>query len=143
MQKFPTAAAVMLFFISFLVLAGWHFENLYLKSLFPGAATMKVNTAVGLLLCGACLLVLDLRKRVALGKVWLILPGLLAFLGLAVLIQYVFNVDLGIDQWIYRDTYVGPGTSHPGRMAPNTAVNFILFGTAFALLGRRTEKGIN
>ncbi len=39
----------------FLVLCGWAFDIPLLKSLSPGLATMKVNTAIGFVLGGASL----------------------------------------------------------------------------------------
>jgi hypothetical protein len=39
------------------VLAGWTFEVALLKSVFPGLAVMKVNTALGLILCGGALVI--------------------------------------------------------------------------------------
>lgn len=52
----------------------------------------------------------------------------------ATLVQYVARVDLGIDEWLLPALPTSPPDSHPGRMAPGTAVLFLLFGTALFML---------
>jgi len=42
--------------------AGWLFHNEALKSIIPGAAPIKPNMAVGMLLCGGALALLSRRK---------------------------------------------------------------------------------
>ena len=49
--------------------------------------------------------------------------------GLLTLIQYIFILDFGIDQ-LFMEHHITVGTSHPDRMAPNTAVCFSLTGAA-------------
>jgi PAS domain S-box-containing protein len=61
-------------------------------------------------------------------------------IGLLTLSQYLFNWNLGIDQLVFREIAGAVGTSHPGRMAPNTALNFLLLGLALLLLHRRTRR---
>jgi diguanylate cyclase (GGDEF)-like protein len=64
---------------------------------------------------------------------------LVSLLGCLTLIEYIFNIDLAIDQ-LLMEHYIVTATSHPGRMAPNTALNFYLSGMAISLLhwGRLT-----
>jgi PAS domain S-box-containing protein len=111
-----------------LVVAGWLTVAVSLVQVLPGFPPMQYNTALGFMVCGAALLsaVMDLRRPTAL------LAGLAAAIGLVTLLEYFFNVSLGIDD-LMVETYVLTGVSNPGRMAPNSAVALTLTGAA--LLG--------
>jgi PAS domain S-box-containing protein len=119
------------------VLAGWALDNPHLKSLQPGLVTMKPNDAVGLILLGAALWLLRheaagaSRRRAA-----RTCAAAATLIGLATLSEYAVDWDLGIDQLLFRESGNMIWTSHPGRMAPTSAVNLVLLGTALAMLDR-------
>jgi hypothetical protein len=78
------------------------------------------------------------RPHIAAGQgVWdvhftrkkLVVRMICSFLGLLTLLEYVFGVALGIDQ-LLLNPYITVAPSHPGCMAPNTAVGLLLAGTA-------------
>ena len=109
------------------VLVGWYAENLTLIQVSPMFAPMQYNTALGFLLCGAGLLFAthDIpRGSLACGL-------LVMIIGVLTMGEYAFGVDLGIDQ-LLMEHYVTVKTSHPGRMAPNTALCFSLTGLALS-----------
>jgi len=54
-------------------------------------------------------------------------------LGLLTLSEYVVGWDLRIDQLLFQEPAGSAGTFHPGRMAPTTALNFVLLGLALLL----------
>lgn len=111
------------------VLIGWHTENHYLIQIQPSFAPMQYNTALGFGLCSSGLLFLDLRKLILSN-----ICGLLIFaIGTTTLIQYVFEINLGIDQ-LFMEPYITVKTSHPGRMAPNTAICFSLVGMSISMI---------
>jgi PAS domain S-box-containing protein len=116
-----------------LVVAGWLTVAVALIQVLPGFPPMQYNTALGFMICGAALLTaaLDLQRPTAL------LGGLATLLGLATLSQYLFHVDLGIDDLLV-ETYLLTGVSNPGRMAPNSAVALTLTGAALVGLSCRT-----
>jgi PAS domain S-box-containing protein len=118
-----------------LVVAGWLTVAVALIQVLPGFPPMQYNTALGFMICGAALLAaaLDLRRPTAL------LGGLAAVIGLATLCQYLFHVDLGIDDLLV-ETYVLTGVSDPGRMAPNSAVALALIGAALLGLSCRSAS---
>jgi PAS domain S-box-containing protein len=130
--KFAGTLAVL---IGAVGLAGWTFDVEALKSVLPGLVTMKANTAFGLLFAGLSLRLQSLprgsQRRLTLGR--LVALGIFA-LGLLTLGEYFFHVDLGIDQLVFEAPPGELGTSHPGRMAPNTALGFVLIGASLALL---------
>jgi len=120
------------------VLVGWFSDIESLKRIYATFPTMKVNTAICFLLTGLALTCSSLRQP---GKParWyettaLIIPIILAAL---TLIEYVFHLNFGIDEFFIKD--VGQQT-FPGRMAINTALNFILISAAVLWLDKRFLK---
>jgi len=86
---------------------------------------MQYNTALGFVFCGAALLGLALgRPRVGVAA-----AGIAAVIGSLTLVEYIGQVDLGIDE-LFMEHEVTVKTSNPGRMAPNTALCFVLIGLA-------------
>ena len=123
--------------IAVLVLTGWLFDISAFKSILPGLATMKANTALGFGLIGLSLLLVSGKpgnkwgKRISKGC-----AALAVLIGVLTLSEYVFNQDLGIDQLLFKDSST-PGSAHPGRMSPVTALNLSLLGFATLILDRQ------
>ncbi|MGH9390729.1 MAG: CHASE domain-containing protein, partial [Vicinamibacteria bacterium] len=113
-----------------LVLAGWHTSNVTLIQVMPSWVPMQYNTALSFLLCGLGLLLAGLSQA----KVPAACGVFAAMMGLLTLIEYAAGVNLGIDQ-LFMKSAIMVKTSHPGRMAPNTALSFLLGGTALLTLG--------
>jgi PAS domain S-box-containing protein len=115
-----------------LVIAGWLTVAVALIQVLPGMPPMQYNTALGFMVCGAALLsaTLDLRRPTAL------LGGLAATLGLATLFEFLFRINLGIDDFLV-ETYILTGVSDPGRMAPNSTLALSLVGLALIVLAWR------
>jgi two-component system, sensor histidine kinase and response regulator len=124
-----------------LVLAGWVLHVEALKSIIPWADAMKPNMAAAILLCGVAL---SLLSRKTLTKPIRICTAALAatviILSALTIGEYVFNRDLGIEHWLVGDVRADPEVPHPGRMAPITAVCFILVGVALFLASRQIQK---
>ncbi len=105
------------------VLVGWYTHNAALIQVNPAFVPMQYNTALGFAFSGLGLLALLLGARL-----WQQLAALAVLsVGVLTLIEYIVGVDLGIDQ-LFMEHYIGVKTSHPGRMAPNTALCFSLTG---------------
>jgi len=135
-------ASLSVFLTGGVVLAGWAFDIPFLKGISPGWASMKANTATGFMLLGASLFLLSVPpERVFARRLGQIFAAAAALVGLLTISEYVFGWDLGIDQLLFRDVIVAPGTSSPGRMAPLTALNFALLGAAAVLVS--VEAGIS
>jgi PAS domain S-box-containing protein len=129
--RLTQATGLLVTSLGFLVLVGWTFGNNSLKSVLPGWVAMKPNTAVGLLISGLGLIFLtQLHQRFAHR---LLFGGSLVLLliGGLTLSEYSMGWDLGIDQLLFSDQFEAPDTSHPGRMAPSTALCLILIGASF------------
>jgi CHASE3 domain sensor protein len=119
-----------------LVLAGWAFDLPALKSILPGWVTVKPNTALGFVLTGIALLLMQpppaqsaIRnpQSAILSRLCALLAGLI---GLLTLGEYASGITFGIDQWLFPEPAGAVGTSHPGRMAPDTALCFVLLAAA-------------
>ncbi len=123
--------------ISCIVLVGWVFDIPSFKSIIPGLATMKFNTALSFLLVGISLMLFEEQRN---QKLWLIarcLAFVVTMLSLATLSQYLFGWNLGIDQIFFHDSANAIKLDYPGRMAPATAFNFTLLGLALCFLDKR------
>jgi two-component system sensor histidine kinase/response regulator len=124
-----------------LALAGWvlHFEAL--KSIIPGAAPMKPNMATAILLCGAALSLLSRKTLTKLTRTCAAAIAITVIILSALTIgEYVFDRDLGIEHWLMGDVRADLENPHPGRMAPITAVCFILVAVALFLASRQIQK---
>lgn len=127
-----TLNALLIIIIGILVLIGWHFNISILTSFNEEFVSMKANTAISFLISGILLFLL--HHQYFLSKVIVrILAAAITLIGVLTLLQYTFGFNIGIDELFYNDFTVTVGTSHPGRMAPNTAFNFVLIGLAFYL----------
>jgi PAS domain S-box-containing protein len=127
--------------IGSLVLLGWAFRIPLLISVLPGLVTMKVNTALSLMLSGISLwLLLPGAAHGRRGQVARFLGFAVALLGAVTLSEYILGHDLGIDELLISEPPGSGGTSLPGRMAPMTAVSFIALGAALTLLDWKPRR---
>ncbi len=115
--------------LGLVVLVGWHLKNPTLIQVLPGSAPMQYNTALAFLLAGLALAAVVADKKVASA----IAASLVCLTGLLTLAEYIFGLDLKIDQLFMRHVITAQ-TSIPGRMTPNTALGFVLAGATLLLL---------
>jgi diguanylate cyclase (GGDEF)-like protein/PAS domain S-box-containing protein len=124
------------------VLYGWAFDVEPFKTVLPPHVSMKVNTALGLIFAGASLLLqLPEASRTVRTRIGRFLALLVTLLGCASLSEYYLGFNLGIDQFFVKDSIGSFGTVLPGRMAPNTAIAFLLLGLALLLLNWKMRRG--
>jgi signal transduction histidine kinase/CheY-like chemotaxis protein len=118
--------------LGLVVIVGWYTGSRTLIQVLPQFVPMQYNTALGFVLSGAALLLLIWeRERGAIA-----LGSLAALVGALTLVEYAAQVDLRIDE-LFMKHDITTETSHPGRMAPNTAMCFLLMGLATAWSPRR------
>jgi len=118
------------------VIIGWQTNNVTLVQVLPTFVPMQYNTALGFVLCGLGLLSVVIGKN----RVASVVGGLAAAIGIATLAQYILGLNFGIDQF-FHDHDITVKTSHPGRMAPNTALCFTLVGLAIASRATLSKPG--
>src|SRR3990170_4907999 len=134
---FVRSVATGVLLLAAFVLAGWLLDKPLLKSVLPGYVAMKANTAIGFALVALALWLLEgrtaapWRRRVVLGCALVV-----AALGAASLAEDLLGTNLGIDQLFFLEPAGAFGTTSPGRMAPLTAVSFVLLGTALWSVSR-------
>ncbi len=114
--------------LGLIVIIGWHTETVSLIQILPTFVPMQYNTALGFLLGGSAFVALNAGKS----QGSLILGFIVALIGALTLVEYIFNINFGIDQ-LFMEHYVTVKTSHPGRMAPNTALSFFVTGLYFII----------
>jgi PAS domain S-box-containing protein len=117
------AGTTMLFGI--VVLMGWLGKIPQLVQLTP-LAFIQANTALCFFLSGTALFLLNRSYFSAVR----FLSFLILFFGGLTLSEYLFQVNFGIDELLFKDI-IHSGASHPNRMAPNTALCFSLLAVAF------------
>lgn len=118
-----------------LVLVGWHIRNATLVQVLPDLVPMQYNTALGFLLFGVGLIALMRGRR----RLSALAGALVATVGVLTLAEYIFALDLGIDQ-LLMEHYITVQTSSPGRMAPNTALSLLLGGAALLTLAWPAQR---
>jgi len=142
----PVWAAALAMVTGGLVLVGWAFEIPALKIVLPGWVSMKPNAALAFILTGIALLPAARplapdntqsatgNSRLTFTIVARLCGGLAGLIGLVTLGEYVGGWGTGIDQWLFRETAGTVGTSFPGRMAPDTAVCFVLLAAGLEIV---------
>jgi len=111
------------------VVIGWHFDNRMIIQVRPHYAPMQFNTAGMLLLSAAALLLWHLGRR----RLMLAAATVTIVVAVATLLEYLLDRSFGIDELLF-DHAILVKTSHPGRMAPNTALCFLLTNLSLILL---------
>ncbi len=134
---------VLVMLLGLLVLDGWALGLGFIKTVIPGYVTMKVNTALCFVLCGASLLIGHLSRPRAWKKTCSsILAGIVIVIAGISLMEYITGRSLGIDQLLFREVLPSEDLSAPGRMAPNTCIIFLCYGAALILLARSNRATI-
>ncbi|HEX5634013.1 MAG TPA: hypothetical protein VFX50_12330, partial [Gemmatimonadales bacterium] len=122
-------ASLMLGTIACVVLLGWVTGLAPLVQVLPSFPATQFNSALGILGCALAL------HSLARGRPRLVAVGatVAALLGVFTLLQYIFQVELGIDRLILHEPAIpGPVPLLPGRMAASTAMLLLLAGTVLA-----------
>jgi signal transduction histidine kinase/ActR/RegA family two-component response regulator len=145
--------ALMVLATSSIVLLGWTFGVRELQSLIPGHVTMKANTALGLAF-GACSLLMatyvpssatsqrgDQSRDGWHAFAARAFAALVLAIGTGTLIQYIWSVNLGIDQFAFSAAQDSHLTATPGRMAAVTAAAFVLLGSALSMVHVQSSRG--
>lgn len=121
--------------IGFVGILGWIFDIDGFKTIFPSMIPMKFNTVLSFFLLGISLFFHTNDKFNIIIKIVFAFVSLIGFL---TLVEYIYAVDLGIDEFFCKDIKNPIATSNPGRMSPATAFSLLMIGTV--LLFIRNKK---
>src|SRR5215211_1181398 len=147
LTTFSSLAALAATALGVVVLTGWALDIGVLKSLQPGYATMKANTALGFMLAAAALLLFrylayerpaSRRARRSVRRSGRVLAGIGFTLALAAFLEDALDADFAIGELVFPDTTSAPMPA--GRMSPATALSLVLLCAALALLPARAER---
>jgi diguanylate cyclase (GGDEF)-like protein len=137
-----TAASTFAFIVSSLVLVGWAFDVEALKRIFPRLVAMNPVTALAFILLGLSLWLSQAESTNRKARlVAYLCAGLVALVGLLKLTEVLLGWGAGVDQLLFPSKLVDDVTGQPNRIAPNTALNLLLFGCALLLLHIKIRGG--
>jgi PAS domain S-box-containing protein len=129
--------------IAGLVLIGWAFDVDLLKRVVPGLVAMNPMSAVAFFLAAISLSLFSDEKsgERASFHLWLArgCALLVTLVGTAKLIALFRGTDIGVDQWLFSSKLT-VGFQVRNVMAPNTAFNFLLLGSALLFLHSRRRR---
>lgn len=124
--------AFLLLALGLIVILGWCIGSAKLIQIHPQFVPMQFNTALGFVFISLALMGLTNNRRRFIKYIGIIL----ILLGGSTLIQHIFGANLYIDE-LFMKHYITTATSSPGRMAPNTALNFLISGIAILIMSTK------
>ena len=110
--------------LALVVMVGWSANVPVLVQLRSHLVPMQFNTALCFFMLGLALFLLDIKPKISVA-----LAAVVVILVLATLLQYLFYINLGIDQLLMQH-HITVKTSHPGRMPLNSALCFLAMALA-------------
>lgn len=134
--------SVLVGLLAFVVLIGWQFDVAFLKRPIPGLVAMNPLTGICFILSAlASVLVFSegTKKNIWGANICLILVFLV---GATVLVDLLFNLDLGIDKIIFSDKLSKDLEGNiSNNLAPNTAFAFVLY--SLSLLSKNNNVALS
>jgi PAS domain S-box-containing protein len=135
-------SALIVPFVSTVVLVGWLVDVEFLTRVIPNSVAMNPMSAVSFLLVGAGLWLSRPVSDTTLSVGWkhLTVQACAVAVGLIAavrLLGYALGWDVNIDRLLFADKLGPLGGDLPNRMAPNTAFNFLLAASAILFLDSR------
>ncbi|HJQ30043.1 MAG TPA: response regulator [Rubrobacter sp.] len=143
LKRFSRASSIVAVLVAGVVLAGWKLDIGALKRVLPGLVAMNPVTAIGFILAGISLWLLQLeladRRWTRIARACALV---VALIGLLKLLQVFFGWEVGIDQILFSRKLQAESavTGLPNRMAPNTALDFLLLGCALLFSDGQTPR---
>jgi two-component system, sporulation sensor kinase E len=121
--------------VGIIVILGWIFNIPVLQQIVPDFVTMAFNAALCFVLFGGALLLTQYQAGKYQTAIFFILSLLGTLIGLITLLQFLFNFNTGLDQLFVTDRQpLSDSHLFAGRMAYNSAVNFLILGLGFLML---------
>ncbi len=134
----PVVLGTALMALGLVVMTGWLLHIRQMVEFRTGMVAMTFNTALCFTLAGAAI-ALPAGRRSPMPAFQNGSGIFLLTLGALVLVEHCFDRSLGID-WAFLHTWLQDGNVRPGRLAPNTAIGFMLVGACLVLMQRIASK---
>jgi PAS domain S-box-containing protein len=143
MKRWANYFACTVIIIAALTLAGWQFNIDFLMRPVYGLGAMNPTTAILFIFSGTSFFLLSPEtkrtQKIGLGKV---LACIILSTGLLRFISNLYELNFDVDTIFFnRKLEEEMAANLSSRMAPNTAFNFILSGSALLLLKTGTRRG--
>jgi diguanylate cyclase (GGDEF)-like protein len=124
-----------------LVLIGWWRDIEQLKRILPGLVAMNPTTAIAFVFLGVSLATaLSDKASPGTRRIGEVIALVVALIGALKIIALVSPIDVGIDRLMFRANLDKADRGLPNSMAPNTALNFLLLGTALTSIDRSFRR---
>jgi PAS domain S-box-containing protein len=121
----------LLLLLGIVALAGWQWDVELFKRPVPGTVAMNPATALCFLICAVSIIVPVVRPSMR--NVWPIGGAIVAAIGGIKLLSLALGSDTWIDSMLFASKLDGEvGTVLRNRMAPNTALGFLVAGASLA-----------
>ncbi len=145
-RKAPAIASVVAVFLGAIVLFGWALNFQILTSLLPRQTSMRPNSAVAYIFAGLALWLLQEGSDRSSSRVWRRLgqacAGVVVACGVLTLSEYLFSLNLGVDQLFFHDVQEPIVGLAAGRMTPIGALSLAFLGCGFLSLNWRKRSGL-
>ena len=142
MRFVPRSASALVLLIACTVLAGWWLEHAVLRSGLPGLVAMNPLTAICFVL-SAVALWLQAGEPMAARHMARGCGVTVVVVALLVLAKYLLGWDIGPDQLLFREQLSSAAVNGvPNRMAPNTAVAFLVLGLSLLSMDAKPRGGL-
>ncbi|MDX9907738.1 MAG: PAS domain-containing protein [Bacteroidales bacterium] len=125
--------------IASMVMAGWVSGNLMLTSIRPGFVSMKPNTAVSFILLGISLIILNLQTWAWTKALVRVLATFVLIISCLTMAEYILNVNLGIDELLFKDFTANTATFFPGRIALNTCMGLLFIALTLLFINTKSR----
>jgi hypothetical protein len=132
------ALSILVALLGFLVMTGWILHISALIEMRRGLVAVVFNTALCFFLVGTALALPTLWQQ-PMQKLQTAVGIFIFILCALILGEHIYDKQFGID-WAFLHTWFKDGNTRPGRLAPNTAIGFMVIGSALVLMSRVTTK---
>src|SRR5262245_58987346 len=141
LYSFSQIASFIVMAVGLVALVGWVFNVEFLKNLLhPSRVPMNPATAITFILSAASLWLLRAERSERGYLIGNLCALLVVVVGFLILVSYVFQWNVHLDRWLFREKLDVPG-HFANRMAPNTALGFFLAGLALLCLDLEWRGG--
>ncbi len=138
-----TILGILVIFVGNLVLFGWAFDLEPLKRVFPTLVAMNPATAVAFVLLGFAVPCSQAPgEERSLRRTATLFAAAVGLIGILRLVDAFLGWSVSLDQLLFASKLTTDLTGVANRMAPNTALNFLLLGCALLLFNSERRSGL-